>query len=301
MDLVDGFRVFVASAATGSFSGAGTRLGISPKLASKYMAELEARLGTRLMQRTTRRLGLTAAGERLLAQLPDWLAQLDDMTGALREPQQGLSGVLRIAAPVTYGEMRILPLLRDFRSRHPDLVVDLRLEDRFVDLAAEGIDLAIRIGRLDNSALVARRLGQGRLTLVAAPAYLDQWGRPACVADLARHRCIRDTNMRGDGAWSLGEGKTVRSVPVSGPFLVNSATIARDLAVAGEGIAFCPDYVVEEALAQSRLEVILPHAECPVLEIHALYLRQRQIARRTRAFLDHLLGNLAGCRIDMPR
>ena len=136
MDLVDGLRVLVASVETGSFSGAAGRLGISPKLASKYLAELEARLGTRLLHRTTRRLGLTAAGEELMTRLPDWLDQLDEMTGTLREARRGLSGTLRVSAPVTYGEMRIGPLLRDFRTPHPDLVIDLRLSDRFVDLAA---------------------------------------------------------------------------------------------------------------------------------------------------------------------
>jgi DNA-binding transcriptional LysR family regulator len=292
MDLVDGLRVFVASVETGSFSGAAGRLQLSPKLASKYMAELEARLGTRLLHRTTRKLGLTAAGERLMAQVPDWLDQLDEMTGSLREGRQGLSGTLRVSAPVTYGELLIGPLLHGFRAAHPDLTIDLRLSDRFVDLAAEGIDLAIRIGRLDTSALMARKLGEIRLMLVASPGYLARYGTPARLADLTGHACIRDTNLRGDGSWPLTEDGVLHRVTVTGRFLINSARLARDLAVQDEGIALCPDYVVRDDLRTGLLVNVLPQVCGPMLDIHAVYLGQRQLARRTRALLDHLVAHL---------
>lgn len=293
MDLVDGMRVFVASVEAGSFSGAAARLGMSPKLASKYMAELEAQLGTQLLHRTTRRLGLTAAGEQLMARAPDWLNELEEMTGELREARRGLSGTLRVSAPVTYGELLVLPMMRRFRSPYPDLVVDLRLSDRFVDLAAEGIDVAIRIGRLDSSALVARRLGQTRLLLVASPAHLDHAGRPESLDALSRHTCIRDTNMRGDGAWPLTLRGQLHRITVSGPYLVNSARLARDLAVEGEGVALCPDYMVQADLDSGRLEHVLPEVCGPQLDIHAVYLGQRRLARRTRAFLDFAVRELA--------
>lgn len=294
MDLVEGMRVFAAAVETGSFSGAAARLGLSPKLASKYMAELEARLGTQLLHRTTRRLGLTAAGGQLMTQLPDWLDQLDDMTGALREPGRGLSGTIRISAGVTHGEFFLAPLLRRFREPHPDLTIDLRLSDRFVDLAADGIDVAIRIGRLDDSALMARKLGQVGSVLVASAGYLDRHGRPSRLADLAAHACIRDTNMRGDGAWRLVDGDTLVRVAVTGNFMVNSARAARDLAILGEGIALCPDYVVQASIAEGRLEHVLPDVRGQLLDIHAVHLSQRRIARRTRALLDFLARNLAG-------
>jgi len=293
MDLVDGIRVFVGAVETGSFSGAAARLGMSAKLASKYMAELEARLGTRLLQRTTRRLGMTAAGEALMQRAPDWLAELDHMTTGLREAQKGLSGTLRVSASVTYGELRLQPVLRRFRASNPDLVIDLRLSDRFVDLAAEGIDVAIRIGRLDTSALVARKLGLTTLLLVAAPSYLDRKGRPTALEDLGRHACIRDTNLRGDGAWPLQRDGVLTRVAVAGPFMVNSARVARDLALAAEGIALCPDYVVREDLDHGRLEHVLPTFCGPHLDIHAVYLRQRRLANRTRALLDFLVSEAA--------
>lgn len=292
MDLVDGLRVFVAAVETGSFSGAAGRLGLSPKLASKYMAELEARLGSQLLYRTTRKLGLTAAGERLIGQVPDWLDQLDDMAASIRDVGQGLSGTLRVSAPVTYGELLIGPVLHGFRLAHPDLTIDLRLSDRFVDLAAEGIDLAIRIGRLDSSALIGRNLGEIRLLLVAAPSYLSRHGAPSRLADLVGHACIRDTNLRGDGSWPLTEDGVLHRVTVTGRFLINSARLARDLAERGEGIALCPDYAIRDDLRTGRLVNVLPGVCGPVLDIHAVYLGQRRMARRTRALLDHLVRHL---------
>lgn len=294
LDLVDGMRVFVASVETGSFSGAAARLGISPKLASKYMAELEAQLGAQLLHRTTRRLGLTVAGEQLIAQVPDWLDQLDEMQNSLREARRGLSGTVRVSAAVTHGEMFLAPLLRRFREPHLDLTIDLRLSDRFVDLAGEGIDVAIRIGRLDDSALMARKLGQIRLMLVASPGYLARAGRLETLDDLTRHACIRDTNMRGDGAWPLYQGDQLTRVPVSGHFLVNSARVARDIAIDGEGIALCPDYVVQASIENGDLVHVLPQVSGPQLDIHAVHLPQRRMARRTRALMDFLARNLAG-------
>lgn len=294
MDFTDGMRVFVAAAETGSFSGAAARLGMSPKLASKYMAELEARLGARLFQRTTRRLGLTPAGERLMIRAPGWLDDLGEMTGEAREPSRGMVGTLRVSAPVVFGELFVQQMLHRFAAPHPDLVIDLRLSDRYVDLAAEGIDVAVRIGRLDNSSAMARKLGKSTLVLVAAPLYLARSGALATVDDLHRHACIRDANLRGDGAWPLMENGELRRVQVSGRFVVDSARVARDLAVSGEGVTLCPDYVVRDDLAARRLARVLPNVSGPTLDIHALHLGQRRVPRRTRALLDFLAKDRFG-------
>lgn len=288
MDLVDGMRVFMAAVETGSFAGAARRLGMSNKLASKYLGQLEDRLGTRLLQRTTRRLGMTAAGERLMARAPDWLDEFDDMTADLDEARQGLAGTLRISAPVTFGEIHAQPALVRFQRQHPGLAIDLRLSDRFVDLAAEGMDLTIRIGRLDSSALIARRLGRTALMLVASADYLSRKGAPRSVEDLGGHDFILDTNMRDASGWTLTDGGELRHVQVHGRFLVNSARAARNLAAAGEGIALCPDYVVRDDLEERRLSTVLPGVSGPSLDIHAVFLRGRRMPRRTRALLDYL-------------
>jgi DNA-binding transcriptional LysR family regulator len=300
MDLLDGIRVFVAAVETGSFAGAARRLGLSNKLVSKYVGQLEDRLGAQLLQRTTRRLGMTAAGERLMARAPDWLDEFDDMAADLREDRRRLTGTLRISAPLTFGEMHVQPLLLRFHRKHPDLTLDLRLSDSFVDLAAEGVDLAIRIGRLADSALIARRLGAAELVLVAARAHLDRHGTPETAEDLARHPCIRDTNMRDAGGWSLTQDGRTFQAQVDGRFLVNSARAARDLAIGGEGIAFCPDYVVCSDLSEGRLIRVLPSARAPALDIHAVHLRTRQVARRTRTFLDFLAADRFGGAIVHP-
>ena len=294
MDLVDGMRVFVAAVETGSFAGAAGRVGISPKLASKYMAELEARMGTQLLYRTTRRLGLTAAGERLMAQAPEWLDQLDEMAAEMRDAQRGLSGTIRVSAALTHGEVLLAPMLRRFRASHPGLTIDLRLSDRFVDLVAQGIDLAVRIGKLDDSALRARKLGTMSLVLVASPAYLERHGHPASPDDLADHACIRDTNMRGDGNWPLTDGRRDWRIAVTGHFLVNSARAACDLAMGDEGIAICPDYIVRDDLDRGRLVRVLPDFHGPRLDIHAVYLPQRRLTRRARALLDFLVEAFGG-------
>lgn len=297
MDLVDGMRVFVSAVETGSFAGAARRVGITPKLASKYMAEFEARMGTQLLYRTTRRLGLTAAGEHLMAQAPNWLDQLDEMTADMRDAQRGLSGTIRVSAAVTHGELVVAPLLRRFRADHPGLVIDLRLSDHFVDLVAEGVDLALRIGHLEASSLIARKMGTMALLMVASPGYLNRHGHPERPDDLADHLCICDTNMRGDGSWPLTEGRHEQRIRVTGGFQVNNARIARDLAVQDEGIALCPDYVVRDDLAQGRLVRVLPRFHGPCRDMHAIYLPQRRLPRRTRIlleFLVHSFGDTKG-------
>ncbi|WP_116133525.1 LysR family transcriptional regulator [Tropicimonas sp. IMCC34043] len=292
MDLIDGLRAFVATAQTGSFTAAADRLGVSNRLTSKYVAELEARLGARLLQRTTRRVGLTPAGERLLARAPAWLEDLDDLLGDVTENAQGFSGTLRVSAPVTFGEMRVTGLLTRFAAPHPDLTIDLRLSDAFVDLAAEGIDVAFRIGTLPDSALLARRLGGIRMLVVASPDYVADHGAPQVPADLADHICIYDTNRRGGRRWRFGEGSAAQEVAVSGHFMVNSARVARDLAVAGQGIICCPDFVLGADLAEGRLVPLLVDYPTPLFDISAVHLAGAVLPRKVRALIDFAVEDM---------
>nr|WP_319248927.1 LysR family transcriptional regulator [uncultured Celeribacter sp.] len=292
MDLLDGVRAFVATAETGSFTAAADRLGISNRLTSKYVAELEERLGVRLLQRTTRKVGLTASGEELLARAPALLDDLDAMFGAVTEDTRGYSGTLRISAPVTFGETYVKDLLSRFAEPHPDLVIDLRLNDRYVDLAADGIDLAFRIGRPDVSALKARKLGEIHALLVAAPAYLAQHGAPADLSALAAHACIVDTNRRTPSRWGfLQDGEEV-TVQVPSRFMVNSARVARDLAVAGQGVAYCPRFVLGDDLETGRLVELLPEQARPSHPISAVYLEGRTLPRKVRALIDFAVKDM---------
>lgn len=292
MDLLDGLRAFVAVAETGSFTAAATRLGISNRLSSKYLAELETRLGTRLMQRTTRRVGLTPAGERLLARAPALLDDLDALLAEVTEDTRGFSGTLRISAPVTFGERYVQDMLSRFAAPHPGLTIDLRLNDAHVDLAAGGIDLAFRIGDTAGAALKRRRLGAIRSVLVASPDYLARHGAPAHPADLAQHACIIDTNRADPLRWQfLWAGEALR-VTVASRFLVNSAQVARDLALRGQGIAYCPVFVLDDDLAAGRLVRLLPGCEGPPHPLSAVYPGGRSLPRKLRALIDFALADL---------
>lgn len=286
MDLIDGLRAFVATAQSGSFTGAADQMGISNRLTSKYVAELEARLGTRLLQRTTRRVGLTPAGEELLARAPALLDDLDDVLGAVTDEARGFTGMIRISAPVTFGEIYVADLLARFAAPHPDLAIDLRLSDKYVDLASDGIDLAFRIGTPDMSALKQRRLGQIRSRLIAAPAYLEQHSAPTCPADLARHVCILDTNRRTAGRWVLNGPKGEETVTVPGRFHVNSARVARALALEGQGVAFCPDFVLGDDIDSGRLVNLLPEYQTAAIPFSAVWLETRTLPRKVRALID---------------
>lgn len=283
MDLIDGLSAFVATAQSGSFTAGAERLGISVRLCSKYVAELEARLGVRLLTRTTRRLGVTPAGEEILARAPALLDEFDALFASVSEEAGGFSGVMRISAPVTFGEVYVKDMIARFAAPHPRLVVDLRLSDAFVDLATDGIDLAFRVGRPSVAALKMRRLGEIEGVLVAAPAYLARAGVPGSIAELADHACIIDTNRRQAMRWAFASGETVS---VSGRFLVNSAQVARDFAEAGEGIAFCPRFVLGDALTAGRLVQVLPGTAQFLTPLSAVWLEGRALPRKLRALID---------------
>ena len=286
MDLIDGLRAFVATAETGSFTAAADRLAISNRLTSKYVAELEARLGVRLLSRTTRRVGVTASGEALLARAPALLDDLDEMLAEVTEDGRGFTGTLRISAPVTFGEKYVQGMLARFAAPHADLVVDLRLTDAYVDLASEGIDLAFRVGEGAVTSLKRRRLGALRSCVVASPDYLSRHGRPERPDDLVAHACIVDTNRSEPAHWAFTCDSVETAVQVPSRFRVNSAQVARDLAVAGHGIAFCPVFVLGDDLETGRLEPLLPDYDSPRRAISAVWLEGRTLPRKVRSLID---------------
>ncbi|RQP04579.1 MAG: LysR family transcriptional regulator [Paracoccus sp. BP8] len=292
MDRIDGIRAFVAVVDAGSFTRAGERLGISNKLVSKYVAALEGQQGVTLLNRTTRALSLTPAGERYLAAARRVLAAVEELDAQAHAEEGMLTGRLRISAPVAFGEMFATTLTRDFTAGHPGIEIDLNLTDRYVDLAAEGFDLALRIGQLADSSLIARRIGQAEAWAVASPAYLDRHPRPARPEELREHVNIRDSNTQNPGrAIFLIEGKAV-SIPLPGRITVNSAQAVRKLVLEGEGVALIPSFVAAQDVAQGRLQRLLPDFQRPQLDIQALYLPQPFMPPRLSAYLDHLRARL---------
>lgn len=286
MDTIAQLRAFVATAQTGSFTAAADQLGTSNRLTSKYVAELEQRLGLRLFQRTTRKVGLTPAGEDMLARAPALLDDLDDLLSGASEGSRGFTGVIRITAPVTFGELYVAGMLGRFAEQHPNLTMDLRLSDRFVDLAAEGIDLGFRIGRTDTLSIKSRKLGTLQTFLVASPDYLARSGTPRTPEELAAHACIVDTNRRDPRRWTMEHGGQEIAVAVEGRFLVNSARAACILAAAGKGIAFAPRFAACEDLAAGRLTTLLDDYTGAPAPVSAVYLEGRRLPRKIRALID---------------
>lgn len=293
MDRIDGIRAFVAVVDAGSFTRAGQRLGISNKLVSKYVAALEAQQGLTLLNRTTRALSLTPSGARYLAAARRVLSAVEELDAESRAEEGALTGRLRITAPVTFGEMFVAELTRDFTRSHPALDLDLHLTDRYVDLAAEGFDLALRIGQLPDSSLIARRIGQTEAWVVAAATYLARHARPTQPEALRDHICIRDSNAQTPGRATFTVADKAVSVPLPGQITVNSAQAVRRLVLDGEGVALIPSFVVAGDVAAGRLERLLPGFPRPQLDIQAVYLPQPFIPPRLSSYLDHLRGTLS--------
>lgn len=292
MDRIDGLRAFVAVVDAGSFTRAGQRLGISNKLVSKYVAALEGQQGITLLNRTTRALSLTTAGERFVTAARRVLSAVEELDAQTRADEGTLTGRLRITAPVTFGEMFALTLTRDFLVQNPGISIDLRLTDRYVDLAAEGFDLALRIGVLADSSLIGRRIGGTESWVVASPDYLARHPRPHHPDDLRAHQNIRDSNAAQPhrGTFVI-KGKAV-SLPLPGQITVNSAEAVRRLALQSCGIAIIPRFVIAADVAAGRLERLLEGFPGPQLDIQALYLPQPFIPPRLTAYLDHLRAAL---------
>ncbi|KCV82115.1 LysR family transcriptional regulator [Actibacterium atlanticum] len=292
MDLTDELKAFVATAQTGSFTAAADQLGVSNRLTSKYVAELEARLGVRLFQRTTRKVGLTPAGEDLLARVPALLDDLDDLLAEVSEGSRGFTGVIRVSAPVTFGELYVAGMLRRFADGNPGLTFDLRLSDAYVDLARDGIDLAFRIGRSDMLSLKERKLGELRSRLVASPDYLAAQAPPEHPEDLVQHACIVDTNRRAPRRWVFHKAQEDLEVQVQGRFQVNSARAAAELAANGLGIAYAPRFAICDGLSAGTLVELMQDYAGDTTTVNAVYLEGRALPRKIRALIDFAVEDI---------
>ena len=289
VDTSAGLAAFVRTIETGSFSDAARLLGASPSAVSKSVARLEARLGVRLIQRSTRTLALTAEGALYFERVAPLIQALADAEQALRTPDD-VSGLLRVAAPSDLGRTVFAGWAERFARAHPRLKLELGIADRQVDLIREGYDVAIRVGALLDNRLTARRLTTLQPVLVAAPAYLARRGQPAERADLAEHACLRYLTPAGPFPWTWADGSSL--VP-DGPFDTNDGVVLRQAALAGAGIAQLARIAVADDLAAGRLDIVLPHLPMPGLEVHALHAYGRQAPQRVRLFIAFLQQQFA--------
>ena len=288
MDMIDGMRSFAAVVDCGSFTRAADRLGISKKLVSKYVAQLEDRLGSRLLHRTTRSLSLTETGQLYHARCVQLLDDLDELEDSIQARTTQPKGRLFVTAPAALGESRLMDMAADFCSLHPQVDLDLSLTDRYVNLVEEGIDLALRIGRLEDSSLIARRLAPVNMVLCASPGYLERHGTPDHPRALADHDCIIDTNLRSGTRWPFREDGKSTHVNVSGRLTVNSPRAALNFARCDGGIALCPRYIAAPELRDGSLVTLLDAFQENQLTLNAVYNNARHLAPKVRAFVDYL-------------
>lgn len=290
MDRLTALTVFRHIAESGSFAEAGRRLGLSASAVSKNVGELEAHLGVRLINRTTRRMHLTEAGSVYLSQIARILDDLTDADRSLGPLQDSPSGTLRVSAPMSLTLTCLSDAIAGFLLRYPDLSLDLDLDDRHVDLVREGYDLAIRgVDALDDSSLIARKLTTIPHVVCAAPSYYARHGIPVVPADLATHDCIRySLSSRGDSWEFRRDGQTER-IPVRGRYTVSSSLAARDALVAGFGIGLLPVPYVRDDLTTGRLVSTLTDWSLGDSTLYGVYPSQRYLTPKLRVFLDFLI------------
>ena len=293
MDTLEGMRTFAAVVNEGSFSKAAERLDRSPQLVSKYVAQLEARLGVRLLNRSTRRLSVTEAGQAYFDRCQGIVAEVDELEDAVGNMTESLSGVLRINAPMTFGMHHLTPAIAGFQSRHPELQIDLALDDRVVDIVSEGFDLAIRIADLETSSLIARRLAPINLVVCASPAYLQQHGHPATPQDLTKHQCLGYTYSSDRDRWRLESAQGIEEVQVNGRFSANNGDALRIAALAGHGLVLQPTFIVGDDLRSGRLVRVMPDYAVEPLNVYAVYAHRQYLSNKVRAFVE-FLGNEFG-------
>jgi len=290
MDTIDGMRTFATVADEGSFSRAAERLGMSPQLASKYVAQLEERLGVRLLNRSTRRLSLTEAGRAYHDGVRQVLADIDDMETAVGDLATRARGTLRINAPMSFGQLHLARAIADYRDVQPEVEVDLTLNDRVVDIVSEGFDLAIRIGRLEGSSLVARRLAPARVVLCASPEYFRRRGVPETPEQLANHDCLRYAYAADFDRWRFERNGREHNVRIRGPFAANNGDALRAAALACQGIVLQPTFIVGDDIRHGRLQTVLDDYHATTLNIHAVYAHRQYLSAKVRTFVDFLAG-----------
>ncbi|NKJ49827.1 LysR family transcriptional regulator [Burkholderia sp. SG-MS1] len=290
MDRLTGLGVFVAAVEEGSFAAAARRFGLSPAMAGKHVSAIETELNARLLQRTTRRLSLTDTGHTYFERCKQILEAFDDANREARDSHETARGVLRIAAPVTFGAMHLGQVIARYLEDHPQVNTEVLLGDRYVDLLDAGVDVAIRIGRLQDPALVTRRLAPCRMVACASPAYLKRHGTPRKPGDLLKAPRLTFSEAVSGGDWTLF-GERNRAHVIDGPCRIaaNNTQMLMAAALAGAGIAYGPTFVFGEHMRRGELVPLLPRYRTTELVIQAVYPSARRIPLKVRGFVDYLI------------
>lgn len=281
-------EIFVEVARANGFSAAAKRIGLSRAQVSKSVMQLEQHLGTRLFNRTTRRISLTEIGRIYLARCIDILGDIAETEAIAAEQTGEARGRLTLSAPTSFGILHLREAIPAYLGQHPQVQISLNLADRFIDVVDEGFDLVIRIGELADSSLIARRLAPCRRLLCASPDYLQAHGEPRVPQDLAIHHCLVYSNELKPDSWRLQGPAGVETVRVNGPVCADNGDILRTAAVAGLGVTLLPTFIVGTDLKAGRLRQVLADYCPPQISIHAVFPSRRHLSAKVRSFVDFM-------------
>ncbi len=279
-------EIFVEVARAQGFSAAADKIGMSRAQVSKSVMQLEQHLGTRLFNRTTRRVSLTETGKDYLARCVEILHDIAEAEAMTAEQSAEVRGRLTIGAPTSFGILHLQQAIPLYLRRYPEVQISLSLADRFIDVVDEGFDLVIRIAALEDSSLIARRLAPCRRLLCASPDYLDERGTPQTPQDLALHNCLVYSNELKPDSWRLQGPAGVETVRVNGPLCADNGDLLRSAAVAGLGVTLLPSFIVGEDLRAGRLREVLADYCPPEISIYAVYPSRRYLSAKLRSFID---------------
>ena len=290
MDRLDAIRLFVRLVECGSFSAVGREEGIGQPAVSKQIVALERHLGAQLVLRTSRRVVITEAGQTFYESAKELVDDFDALESSVGERQQSPRGLVRINTAPAHGRLCITPLLPEFFQRYPDVAIELSVSEQHVDLVGEGVDLAIRHGRLVDSSLTARKLSETELVLVASSGYLAAKGVPTRLSDLDMHTCIVFARGRERRPWSLKVGQETVSYVPHGSLLTGDAEHIRAAVLCGLGIAHAPFWLLAEEIRSGQVQVLLPDLQPERLPIHLVYAAGRRVPMRVKVFIEYLVS-----------
>ncbi|OYD65055.1 UNVERIFIED_ORG: LysR family transcriptional regulator [Burkholderia sp. CF145] len=293
MDRLAAMEIFVSVAEAGSFSAAAKRMNVGQPAISKSVAQLEERLGVRLILRSTRGLTMTDAGQRFYEHAKRAIQEADDAEQVVRHASDSLSGKLRVSAAVTFACLHVLPSLDSFLSRHPKLEIDLKLDDRIIDLLEEGMDVALRMGALTDSSMTARRIGRSPRLVVGTPDYFSRAGVPTTPAELDRHQAIVYSQGGGGETWTFRQNDSDVDVTVSGRVRVSAAEGMRTAVLNGVGLAIASRWMFSPELASGKVEAVLTDWTLPAVDLWAVFPSGRLVTAKARAFVEFVEEALA--------
>ena len=288
MDRLNGMKIFVEVVNGEGFTAAADKMGLSRAQISKSVMQLEAHLGTRLLNRTTRRISLTEIGRIYYDRCKTILNDIEEIEGLAREQTSRPRGRLTISAPTSFGTLQLNDAIPQYIKKHSQVQVSINLADRFIDVVSEGFDLVIRIAELEDSSLIARKIAPCKRVFCASPEYLKQHGTPAVPQDLAIHHCLIYSNELKPDSWVLHGPNGVESVKVNGPVCADNGDILKSAALSGLGVTLLPTFIVGAEIESGRLKQVLPEYCPPDISIYAVFPSRRYLSAKVRTFVDFL-------------